>query len=292
MNWLQISFQIQTADLERAEAVLITLGAVSITLDDAGDQPLLEPLPGEMPLWDCCTVSALFVPPVHPEKLETQLRSSLESCKLLHFRTEYLVDQIWEQAWMQDFKPMCFGKRLWVCPSHLESPQPDAINLILDPGLAFGTGTHPTTALCLKWLDAHELKNKTIIDFGCGSGILAIAALLLGARHAYAVDLDSQALQATQANAMNNGVADRLSILHVDNIDKVETADILLANILAGTLIELSNVFYASLAKGGRLIMSGILGEQIETIRYCYAQGFQLQPPVIENNWVLLEGRK
>lgn len=291
-SWLQITFRIQTTDLEPAETVLQQCGALSITLKDAGDQPLLEPLPGETPLWDCCIVSALFMLPEFPEKLENHLKSTLEPLNPDNFHSEHLAEQAWERVWMRDFKPMRFGKRLWICPSHLAPPEPAAINLKLDPGLAFGTGTHPTTALCLEWLDDHSLKNKTIIDYGCGSGILAIAAALLGAKRVYAVDLDPQALSATKANANTNGVMDKLDILHSENTDKLKQADIVFANILTNTLIALSDTLHANLAKGGQLIMSGILSEQIESIQHCYSRKLKLQPPIIKDGWALIEGQK
>jgi ribosomal protein L11 methyltransferase len=186
---------------------------------------------------------------------------------------------------------MRFGERLWVCPKHLSPPAPDAVNLMLDPGLAFGTGTHPTTALCLQWLDAASLENKNILDFGCGSGVLAIAALLLGAAHCDATDIDPQALQASEDNAEANAVADRLRLMKPEQLDD-QQYDIVLANILAGPLMELAEKLAAHTRQGGEIVLSGILESQANAIVTSYAPWFELDEPRVQDEWVRISGRK
>ncbi|MGB5453648.1 MAG: 50S ribosomal protein L11 methyltransferase, partial [Sedimenticolaceae bacterium] len=203
---------------------------------------------------------------------------------------ERLEDQDWERAWMERFQPMRFGRRLWIRPSGREVAQADAVIVDLDPGLAFGTGTHPTTALCLGWLDGHDLQGKTVIDFGCGSGVLAIAALKLGARQVIAVDHDPQAVLATRENAARNEVADRIEVVHSDEFSASE-ADIVVANILANILIDLAPHIRSLVKPGGHLVMSGILEAQSGAVMLAYAEQLDIQPADIKAEWVLLHGR-
>src|SRR5690625_5202422 len=204
MSWMQLSVDTSADATAQVEELLLELGALSITLLDRADQPLLEPAPGELPLWQQVRIQALFEADTDPAALAANLQRRAGQELALHWQT--LPDQDWERAWMADFQPRRLGRRLWVCPSWCPPPEPDAINLLLDPGLAFGTGTHATTALCLEWLDSQSLEGVTVLDYGCGSGILAIAALLLGAETAVAVDHDPQALTAPRANAEPNGI--------------------------------------------------------------------------------------
>ena len=192
---------------------------------------------------------------------------------------------------MDDYKPMQFGRRLWVCPKHIEPPEPEAVNLMLDPGLAFGTGTHPTTALCLQWLDNASLAGKQILDFGCGSGVLAIASLMLGAEHCDAVDIDPQALEATKDNASENNVSDSLQVMKPEQLP-AQQYDIVLANILAGPLVELAPQLATYTKPGGSIVLSGILETQANDILASYAQWFDLDTPLVQDDWVRISGVK
>jgi len=291
MPWLQISFVTQRSRVPLIEAALENAGALAVTLGDAGDEPQLEPLPGTMPLWDQVQLSALF--PDEPQALATAqaLSQSLASRLSIEPRLERIQDQVWERVWLDDFAPTRFGRRLWVCPRGQSADDPDAVVVELDPGLAFGTGHHATTAMCLRWLDGLDLVGKRIIDYGCGSGILAIAALRLGAAWALAVDHDPQALEATRANADQNAVADRLvSCAPAEMTD--DPCDLLVANILARPLVELAPRLAGLVRPGGLIALSGILREQIAQIQDAYAPWLKLDGPQTEDEWVLLSGRR
>ncbi len=289
MPWLQTYL---TTSKERAplvELLFENLGALSVTLGDAEDEPLLEPPPGESPLWQKTRVTGLFDGATDPDMLRMEIMRSLkgEGCDSLEL--EVIEDQAWERAWMDAFQPMQFGNRLWICPNGQQAGSRDAVVVELDPGLAFGTGTHPTTALCLEWLDTLDPADQTVIDFGCGSGILAVAALKLGASRAIAIDHDPQALEATAANAKKNCVSDRIEILGSEESPDGR-ADILVANILAGTLIELEPVIAAHIKPGGRLALSGILAEQAQEVSDAYCADFTMEPPKQLEDWVLISG--
>ena len=286
-GWLQIEFSLPGDDTPRAETLLDSLGALSVTILDAGDEPLLEPAPGSTPVWEQTTVRALLPLDANPSSLKKQLAAELE-CS--HFHSEIIKDQDWERAWMDDFKAMRFGKRLWVCPSWLEPPEPDAINLMLDPGLAFGTGTHATTALCLEWLDANPPIDLTLIDYGCGSGILSLAALKLGAKKVHAVDIDELALQACRANAINNKIAS--SHLQLSLPEQLESTpvNLVMANILCGPLIELAPSIVDRIKFAGSIILSGILKDQAEQITHAYQHWFESLVLKEQDGWILLHG--
>lgn len=289
--WLQLSLTTTKEQAPLIEALFENMGALSITLGDAGDDPILEPNLGETPLWQATTVTALFEDNRDPDNLRSLINQSLNSDSSRQLKIERLEDQAWERTWLADFHPMPFGQRLWVCPTGQRPEATNATILELDPGLAFGTGTHPTTALCLKWLDSIDLKNQTVIDFGCGSGILAIAALLLGAKQAIATDHDPQALQATRDNAIKNQIESRLEIKQPGQMPAIQT-DILLANILAGTLIQLESLLASHLKPGGRIVLSGILIEQADEVSQAFSNHFEMQPATIQDEWVALEGTK
>jgi ribosomal protein L11 methyltransferase len=300
MPFLQLILPIGAADPAPYEDALLAAGASSITLEDEGDDPVLEPLPGTTPLWPRVRLKALFDSEIDTEQLLLSLAAELGEV-LSQARFETLADRAWEREWLKDFKPMRFGQRLWICPggqlpseasltANREPPTTSPAVLIeLDPGLAFGTGTHPTTALCLEWLDAADVAGKRVIDYGCGSGILAIAAAKLGATAVSAVDIDPQALLATRDNAERNGVA------HLITPQLVETAslapvDILLANILAGPLESLAPSFASLVQVGGRLVLSGILRNQAEAVATTYAPWFDIAPVVVRDDWARLDG--
>ena len=208
------------------------------------------------------------------------------------YKVEQLEDKDWEREWMENFHPMKFGERLWICPSWREIPEPDAVNVMLDPGLAFGTGTHPTTALCLEWLEGLDLSGKTVIDFGCGSGILAIAAIKLGAEKVIGIDIDPQALQASRDNAERNGVADQLEVFLPQNQPEGLIADVVVANILAGPLRELAPIIKGLVKPNGDLAMSGVLDTQAEDVANHYRDELHIDPIVEQSEWCRISGRK
>lgn len=290
-RWLLIRFDTYDRIAPRLSDLLSQHGALSVTLEDAGDQSLLEPLPGETPLWKATRVVGLFEGTIRPELLLAELDIALAPEPLPPHTLEPLEDQVWERTWMEHFEPMRFGRRVWICPTWREPPDPSGVVLRLDPGLAFGTGSHPTTALCLEWLDAASLARAAVIDYGCGSGVLGIAALKLGARRVWAVDIDPQALTATRANAEANGVVDAMTISHPEALPEV-ASDLMLANILAGPLVELAPVLAAKVRSGGRLVLSGILRAQAGSVAAAYGDAFEMQAPVFREDWALLAGRR
>ena len=289
MPWIQIILQVEKSANEQAEQALLDAGALSVTLKDAEDNPVLEPAPGETPLWDTIILTGLFDANINTAEVSQSINQQLN--KQYPLRLEQLEDKDWVRAWMDDYKPMQFGKQLWVCPKHITPPDPDAINLMLDPGLAFGTGTHPTTALCLKLMDQIDFENQNVLDFGCGSGVLAIAALLLGAQHCDAADIDPQALQASEENARENNVVDKIDVMFPENIPE-KTYHTVLANILAGPLVELAEQLAHFCKTGGRIVLSGILENQADSILDAYEPWFELEEPVVQDEWLRITGIK
>jgi len=289
MSWLQLHLTVDKARAPLIELLFERLGAVAVTLGDAGDEPMLEPAPGETPLWQATRVSGLFEGATDPDGLRSAINQALAADVSRSLILEHVKDRDWERAWMDRFRPMRFGRRLWIRPSGSEIDQPDAVVVDLDPGLAFGTGTHPTTALCLAWLDAHDIVDKEVIDFGCGSGVLAIAALKLGARRAVAVDHDPQAVLATRDNAARNGVDDRIEVVHSAEFVP-RPVDLVLANILANILIGLAPQIGGLVRPGGRLVMSGILQGQADEVIQAYAERVDFAPRQQTDDWVLLHG--
>ncbi|MCU0767256.1 MAG: 50S ribosomal protein L11 methyltransferase [Gammaproteobacteria bacterium] len=297
MNWLQAHV---LTDAERAgevESALAAIGALSVTLGDAADEPVLEPAPGETPLWRDTVVTGLFEEGAGPEALAARVVAALGASSDRPVRVERLADQVWERAWLDHFRPMRFGGRLWVVPGgQAVDLGAGEVAIALDPGLAFGTGTHPSTALCLEWLAAQALDGRDVIDFGCGSGILAVAALRLGARRAVAVDHDPQALLATRENAERNGVDGRLDV-RSDRDTVPPAAPIVVANILAGTLAALAPRIAALVAPGGRLALAGILtaqaGDVVAAYRGAAGSGaIDLAVVAERDGWVLLAGTR
>ncbi|HYQ91585.1 MAG TPA: 50S ribosomal protein L11 methyltransferase [Candidatus Competibacteraceae bacterium] len=286
--WLQLTLESPQHSPEQLENALLQAGALAITLQDATDQPVLEPLPGETPLWSRLRVTGLFDTQTDPHTVKAALRQILGDKNFPNCQVESLEERDWVRAWLDDFKPMRFGRRLWVFPTDGAAPPAEGTIIWLDPGLAFGTGTHPTTALCLEWLDGADLDGKTVIDYGCGSGILAIAAAKLGASRVWAVDIDPQALLATEANAVRNQVRE---ILVLGNPAALPTTpvDILLANILAGPLIKLAPRFSTLVCPQGHLVLSGILVEQVEQVQAAYTQWFDFGMARRREEWDLLD---
>ena len=275
-------------NLDSLSDQLILLDAAAITWKDAGEQAIYEPKPDEILTWDKSILIALF-------ETENNLKQAIQYLQQqkIDFDVKAVEEKDWVRVSLDQFKPMQFGQRLVVCPSwHAgHKTRPGQIKVLLDPGLAFGTGTHPTTKLCLQWLDKNIQGKETLLDFGCGSGILAIAALKLGAQYAAAIDYDSQALTASKMNAQLNGVKDYL-ILHDTDTDQFTPVDILLANIISKTLIKKKNLFEKLLKTNGKLILSGILVEQIDDIKKHFSDAFETNQPIIVDEWCLIEGRK
>ena len=291
MAWIQVILQIPGDAAERYEDALQAAGASAVTLMDNADQPLLEPPPGATPVWDDSRVIGLFDASADSDLILASLKNSLGTDNLPPLRVEALEDKDWEREWMAHYRPMRFGKRLWVCPSWCEPPETDAVNLLLDPGLAFGTGTHPTTHLCLAWLDQQALEGSLLVDYGCGSGILGVAGALLGCREVQAIDNDPQALIATRANAERNGVSSQINVFSPETFTPGE-ADFVVANILAGPLIELAPRIATLVKPGGRMALSGILAEQAQIVRQAYEPWIDFDPTEQKEDWVRISGMR
>jgi len=296
MPWLQVKIEINPTLAEQFEDLLLEAGALSVTYQDTQDQPIYEPDLGTTPLWSNTTISGLFDAQTDIQAMRNFLQHAFRqietSDSFPSLAIEILEDKDWEREWMKSYKPMRFGERLWVCPSWCETPDPDAVNLMLDPGLAFGTGTHPTTELCLRWLDSIDCQAKTVTDYGCGSGILGVASLLLGAKSVLAVDIDEQALTATITNLERNSLAkERLTAHLPENAPPLQT-QILVANILSGPLVELAPVIAARVVSGGKLALSGLLASQEQDIINAYANDFDLEAAVELDGWIRVTGIK
>ncbi|GMQ97223.1 MAG: 50S ribosomal protein L11 methyltransferase [Gammaproteobacteria bacterium] len=290
-DWLEITLLTQAPNVTRFEQALSELGAQAITLRDSADDAIYEPHPEDSPLWVTTQVTGLFDTTHDQQYLLSALADRLgpQSIKAATIRS--FNDRPWEREWLVYFKPQRYGMHLWVAPSGYEHPDGQSAIVRLDPGLAFGTGTHPTTAMCLTWLDQAQLDGKTVIDYGCGSGILSIAAIKLGAQQVTAVDHDPQALLATTSNATANKVSIRLSALAPDDL-ATGAVDILLANILSGTLIGLARTFSGRVKPGGHIILSGILHDQCNAVKEAYTRWFTIDDEYTSEEWVLLVGRR
>ncbi|AVQ00136.1 50S ribosomal protein L11 methyltransferase [Ahniella affigens] len=292
MNWIEISFDVRSDGLSRVEQALEDLGAVSVTLLDAEDHPILEPGVGETPVWPMTTVRALFDQQTDQRGLFGALQIMIPWLTPQRLTIAEVPDQEWTRVWMDQFKPMSFGQRLWVYPSDHEAPaDPDRVVVRLDPGLAFGSGTHQTTALCLRWLDQADLAGKRVLDFGCGSGILAIAALKLGAASAVAIDNDPQALIASAENAARNDCVERLQVFMPDAAPSA-SYPIVLANILAKSLIELCAGITAATEPGGTIVLSGILHDQADDVIAAYTADFEQFEVARDEDWVRITARR
>lgn len=296
MPWLELSLIVRAEQQPRVEEALDDLAALSITLQDADaetpdEQAIFEPGVGELPLWPTITLNALFDAATDRRGLSEALGELLPWLEPDQIVFRDVADEDWERAWMDQFKPMSFGRRLWIYPWNIEPPSDEQVIVRLDPGLAFGSGTHPTTALCLEWLDGLDLTGKSIIDFGCGSGILAIAALKLGASIAVGIDNDPQALTASADNAERNGVADRLRLFLPADFAG-EPADVFVANILAGPLAELAPTFALSAKPGAPFAISGILQGQQDELLVRYAEWFEAMRVDAREDWIRISGRR
>lgn len=291
MPWIQLTVAAPEKHAPLVGDMLQGNGALAVTYRDAQDNPIFEPPLGEVLYWQETLVTGLFPAETDLKPVLANLQKSRFFDEGFNYKTDQLEDKDWEREWMDNFHPIQFGERLWVCPSWREIPEPDAVNLMLDPGMAFGTGTHPTTALCLRWLDGQDLRGKTVVDFGCGSGILAIAALLLGAERAIGIDIDQQALIASRDNAERNCVAERLEVYLPSQQPSLQ-ADVVLANVLAGPLQDLADVIQAFVGPQGELVMSGILERQIDAVQAAYSANFDFSPAQVQAEWVMLHAKR
>lgn len=295
MPWIQAIVDITAEQSAEIEDLLMAIGAQAVTMRDGANQPIYEPPLGTTPLWDNVNLWALFDAEQPVDEQMKQLAGIYQaeySKPFPHYKLELVEDKDWVREWMDTFKPMPFGERLWICPSWLEPTDPDAVNLKLDPGLAFGTGTHPTTSLCLKWLDGQDVNDKTVVDFGCGSGILGVAAMILGAKHLVGIDIDPQAILASHENAERNDVSkDKVEFYLPEDAPKYQ-ANMVLANILAGPLVELKDAILSYLQPGGQLVLSGILASQAQEVADAYANNCTIELIKEEDGWVRIDATK
>lgn len=289
-SFLEARVRVTREQVAAVEALMNGQGAMAVTLAEIGDHPVLEPAVGETPLWPEVEVRGLFEPGTPAERLRAviSLAPGVESRDRVALGP--IADRDWVRAWMDRFGPLQFGHGLWIVPTHCQAPDPEATIVRLDPGLAFGTGTHPSTRLCLEWIDGADLRSARVVDFGCGSGILGIAAALRGAREVLAVDNDPQALLATAENARRNGMGDVIRTVAAEEFEAL-AADVVLANILAGTLIELAPVLGALVRPGGALVLAGILEAQAAAVAAAYADRFPAMQATPLEGWVCLSGR-
>lgn len=290
MSWLQITLSATRVQVPRLVEALENSGALSVSIEGAQDEEIFQAALEPTALWSRNHVTGLFPQSTDMADVLRQVREHF-GAPLPDHRIDTLPDAEWARVWMARYAPLHVGRNLWVCPTWCTPPDGNAINVFLDPGLAFGTGAHPTTALCLQWLSEQMLTGLSVIDYGCGSGILAIAALKLGARDAYAVDVDPLALIATRQNGARNDVADRLTPIAPEALAPNAAADLVLANILAGPLITLAPRLCALVRPGGRILLTGVLNEQARDVRARYAPGFAFEIRVREE-WTLLAGTK
>jgi ribosomal protein L11 methyltransferase len=292
MAWWQLSVHCNADELEQTENSLLALGAVSITLSDAEDEPIYEPLPGDTPVWQHSIITGMFDQSHQLEALYDNLLQLLPDHQVATARKSILEEQDWERIHLQHFKPIQCAENLWIVPSWLQAPDPTAVNIQLDPGLAFGTGSHPTTALCLAWMADKKFNNQTVIDYGCGSGILSIAACKLGAKMVYGVDIDPQAVDASIENGRRNGIdPGQLKVSLVSKLD-IKKVDLLIANILSGPLVELAPKFASMIKPNGIILLSGILKTQVNDIKCAYQTWFDLELETIQEDWVRISGTK
>lgn len=289
-SFLELSFELGSLDAEIAETACFDSGATSVTFTDTRDDPVLEPAPGEFRLWPATRMQALYAGDTNADATVLTLARAL-SIPAGSIAIKHVADRAWEREWLKDFHAMRFGKRLWVAPHHESVTEPEAAVVRLDPGLAFGTGTHPTTALCLQWLERNVTSGARVIDYGCGSGILALAAVKLGAHHAYCFDIDPQALIATHDNASANGIAEQITVC--DSAEQLPgEVDILVANILAGPLCALAPSFAQLIRADGALVLAGLLKQQVPEVTQAHDAWFDMGPFAKRDDWVGLSGRR
>jgi ribosomal protein L11 methyltransferase len=289
-SFLEVSFELGTLDADAAEAACFDHGASSVTFTDLRDDPVLEPAPGEFRLWPATRVQAVFAGDEDAARVSRALATAL-GIPEDSITSTHLADRAWEREWLRDFHAMRFGARLWVAPHHERVEEADAVVVRLDPGLAFGTGTHPTTAMCLQWLEKNVESGARVIDYGCGSGILAVAAVKLGAQRAYCFDIDPQALIATRDNAAANGVAEQVVVCEAAD-ELPQGVDVLVANILSGPLCALAPSFAALVTPGGALVLAGLMTWQAPEVTQAHDAWFDMGSFARRDDWVGLSGRR
>jgi ribosomal protein L11 methyltransferase len=290
--FLEVTFELGELDADAAYAACVVCGAVAVTFTDAGDTPVLEPLPGQFLLWSATRICALFTSTAnapHDALIRALSMTLKRSAASLH--AQAVPEKAWEREWLKDFHALRFGARLWICPRHESVADPSAAVVHLDPGLAFGTGSHATTALCLEWLDAHVESGARVIDYGCGSGILALAAVKLGADHAFCFDIDPQALAAAADNAAVNRIAAQLTVCACA-ADLPPRCDVLVANILAAPLCALAARFSELVRPGGSLVLAGLMEDEAHEVTRANDTCFHMQPWAQRAGWVVLSGRR
>jgi ribosomal protein L11 methyltransferase len=294
MSWIQAILEVSASHTSEVEDLLMAIGAQAVTMRDGANQPIYEPKLGTTPLWDNVTLVALFdaeQPLAQQMSQLAELYSNEYQRNFPAYKIELVEDKDWVREWMDTFKPMLFGERLWICPSWLEPEDASAVNLKLDPGLAFGTGTHATTALCLRWMDQFDFSQKRVVDFGCGSGILGIAALLLGATHMVGIDIDPQAILASGENAQRNDINKQDIELYLPEDAPDVQVEVVLANILAGPLVELKDAILSYLLPGGHLVLSGILASQSQDVVEAYKERCDILDVSEEDGWVRISAQ-
>jgi len=291
MPWLQLKIVSPRTEVKKLESALLKTGAASVTLEDNADQPIFEPALGETPLWDQVRITGLYDAEINTADITTKIANKLRG-QIPHHKWEQLEDKDWEREWMNNYHAIRCGERLWICPSWQQPPEPDKINLMLDPGLAFGTGTHPTTFMCMQWIDQQDFNGLDIVDYGCGSGILGIATLLMGAKKVIGVDIDPQALLATVENAKRNNLPEDSMPVFLPKDTPAIKADIMLANILAGPLAELAPALNDMTKIGGKICLSGILAIQADAVKAAYSKWFDFDPLATQEEWVRITGTK
>jgi len=291
MDWMQLTLNTSKDKADFVSEVLMGLGSDSITFSDTQDDAIFEPPVGETPLWQNTTITALFELSVDQLYVKETLK---QICNIETSEFSLLKNKIWEDECKKDFHPMRFGQNIWICPSWENSSNlpKDAVVIDMDPGLAFGTGTHQTTDLCLKFLDENPPEDLTVIDYGSGTGILAIAAAKLGATNVVAIDNDPQAVTATINNVKNNQVESQIKVLHTDDEGKLEKVDLLIANILANPLVGLAPHFSALVKAGGTIALSGILETQLEMVINAYGEYFSDLTVKQKGDWCRVSGVK
>lgn len=289
MPWLQLRIQSSPEHAPAIEEAVNAVGALAVTLEDNADQPIFEPALGETPLWKETRVTALFEAEIDTAAKLRDIEKRLQQ-NLTDAWWHILEDKDWEREWMQHFAPIQCAEKFWICPGWREPPDPEATNLLLDPGLAFGTGTHPTTFMCLRWLAKQSLSNTTVIDYGCGSGILGVAALLLGATSVIGVDIDPQALLATRENTLRNGLDPERFPVFFPNRCPQQRVNVVVANILAGPLVELADKLCAHLKPGGRICLSGVLASQYNALEKVYKNYIDIDEVQEREEWICISG--
>jgi len=290
MPWIELHIKTTGNQAENLSEILIEWGALAVSFFDEGDEPIFEPSTKTVIIWSEMKVVGLFEKDIALFPIYEYLENLRQEGKIKQFFKKDIPDQDWIRASFDSFKPTCFGEKLWVTPSWHEPPVKNALNVILDPGLAFGTGTHPTTHLCLTWLDANPPVQKIVIDYGTGSGILGIAALKLGAKKVLAIDQDPLALQCAKENAIKNQLDATIFTTYPPEATPKIFADLLIANILTQSLIDLAPVFASLTRLGGKIVLSGILAQDAQNIYKIYRKWYSVQAPVFKEDWVLLEG--